>query len=168
MFWHSYMTYLNVFTWISFQTFFLPYVSFKPTVLSIDLKVKTIQERYVLIFLLWGSTIQPNSYFSQQQLLSSPVMTHTLGPEGLYLVVSIGKDLSCCCGKYLFICILSPKSKKIRKYHYTFWQIQLQQVLKKQEFFFKCCLAKQDKMKEWCHFLLHQLHTIVKTNHYQR
>ena len=84
------------------------------------------------------------------------------------LLVSIGKDLSCCCGKYFLSCILSPKNKKIRKYHYTFWQIQLQQVLKKQEFFFKCCLAKQDKMKEWCHFLLHQLHTIVKTNHYQR
>ena len=32
VFWHSYMTYLNVFTWISFQTFFLPYASFKPTV----------------------------------------------------------------------------------------------------------------------------------------
>ena len=84
------------------------------------------------------------------------------------LLVSIGKDLSCCCGKYLLSCILSPKSKKTRKYHYTFWQIQLQQVLKKQEFFFKCCLAKQDKMKEWCHFLLHQLDTIVKMNHYQR
>ena len=32
VFWHLYKAYLNVFTWICLLTFFLPYVSFKPTV----------------------------------------------------------------------------------------------------------------------------------------
>ena len=43
VFWHSYKAYIDVFTWISLQTFFLPYVSFKPTVYKEKLRIIGVQ-----------------------------------------------------------------------------------------------------------------------------
>ena len=68
-----------------------------------------------------------NSNFPQQQLWSSPVLTHPLGLAGAHRKglapaspsgrVRTGVDLSCSCGKFLLAFMVSPQSIKIRKYH---------------------------------------------------
>ena len=71
VFWHSYMTYLNVFTWICLQTFFLPYVSFKPTVWYLNIKKNfrggAFSPNFFLLF-IWKSS-NFGVFWSPKQLL---------------------------------------------------------------------------------------------------
>ena len=52
VFWHSYKAYINVFTHISLQTFFLPCVSFKPTVQNIEHEISKL--RYLPTYMMYS------------------------------------------------------------------------------------------------------------------